>query len=389
MESRLKSCVLISAVGAALAFTGCGSNNSSQSPPPCQISLPSPSGLEVLYGINNSNLLNQFVAAAIDPSSGALSPMNVLPPATFGGGIVAVHAQFLYISGPPVNFAPPSNWGLYGYSLDQTTGAPTMLPGSPFPLPSGAFPQGLASLPNSYFFYVADSGRIDAYTVDGKTGVPAAVPGSPFSSGSNPQLAADPTGKFLYASDDDPPGGVLAFTVSSNGALTPVTGSPFTIPGQTVGNSQPFGIVDTSKFVYTALEASNQIAAFSIDSNTGALTAVPGSPFAAGSSPGVLALANNFLYTTTGQGATVSGFSIDPSTGALTPATGSPFSISDSATLAADTSGRYLYVCLLANLYGFNIDPCTGALTRGAGSYQGNDGALWMTVVEFPSSGGQ
>jgi 6-phosphogluconolactonase (cycloisomerase 2 family) len=385
----MKSCVLISAVGAALAFTGCGSNNSSQSPPPCQITLPPPSGLEVLYGINNSGLLNQFVAATIDPGTGALSPMNVVTPPTFGGGIVAVHAHFLYISGPPIGFSSPSNWGLFGYSLDQASGAPTSLSGSPFSLPSGAFPQGLATLPNSYFLYAADSGRIDAYTVDSKTGVPTPIPGSPFTSGTNWQLAADPSGKFLYASDDDPPGGVLAFTVSSNGALTPVPGSPFTVPGQTVENSQPFGIVDTGKFVYAGLEASNQIAAFSIDSGSGALTPVPGSPFAAGSPPGVLALANNFLYATTGQGASVSGFNIDPSTGALTPVPGSPFSISDSATLAADTSGRYLYVCFLANLYGFNIDPCTGALTRGAGSYEGNDGALWMTVVEFPSSGGQ
>jgi 6-phosphogluconolactonase (cycloisomerase 2 family) len=255
-------------------------------------------------------------------------------------------------------------------------------------LPQGDFPGGTATLPNSYLLYVADANRIDVFTVDGKTGAPTPIPGSPFASGTNTQLAADPSGKFLYASDDDPPGGVLAFTVSPNGALTPVAGSPFTIPGQTVANSLPYTIVDTGKFVYTALTASNSIAAFSIDSKTGVLTPVPGSPFAAGTSPGVLALANNFLYAVNEKDGSISGYSIDTDSGALTQVSGSPFALSG-VTLAADLSGRYLYVSGLSTFQGYNIDAGTGALCTGVGSLQGIDGPLWLTVAEFPSSGGQ
>jgi hypothetical protein len=54
-----------------------------------------------------------------------------------------------------------------------------------------------------------------------------------------------------------------------------VTGSPFPIPGQTVSDSLPAGIVDTGTFVFVGLSGTNQIAAFAIVSGTGALTPVP------------------------------------------------------------------------------------------------------------------
>src|SRR6202012_4268773 len=102
-------------------------------------------------------------------------------------------------------------------------------------------------------------------------------------SGLNVQLVVDPSGKFLYASNDNdffgnnPTDSISAFTIEPSGALTPVPDSPFAIPGPGGGTSEPFGIVDTGSFVYAALL--NQVAAFSVDSTTGALAFVPGSPF--------------------------------------------------------------------------------------------------------------
>jgi 6-phosphogluconolactonase len=369
-----------------LGFSGCGSRGGTA----CSGSgcTPPPATPEILYGAPSSELLNQFINATIDPNTGGFSSVSVGTIPLFDtGGMVAVNVRFLYISTTFVNGLPNNGSEIFGYSINPTTGTLAPIAGSPFTLEADSPVQGLASAPNSYFLYAAVAGGIDAFTVNSATGVPTAIPGSPFASGNNPQLVVDPSGKFLYASDDDPPGGILAFTIGSSGALTPVQGSPFTIPGQTDANSVPFGIVDTGAFVYAALTATNQIAAFSIDSATGALASVPGSPFSDERNPAVLALADKFLYAVNEADGSISGYSISSSSGGLTQISGSPFA-SDSGELAADPSGRYLYDSTYEGILDFNINPDTGELTLGVASLS-NDGSLLLTIVQLPSPSAQ
>jgi 6-phosphogluconolactonase (cycloisomerase 2 family) len=339
------------------------------------------SNAEFLYGAPADDRLNIFPAMAINPLNGGFSNFfNVIAPPPFNcsGGSVAV-GKFLYVSLPVGCQNQVSQ--IAGYLVHPATGALTALDGSPFRLPKGAIPGGLATAPNTNLLYVADaSGSIEVFKVDSATGVPKAIRGSPFASGNNSQLVVDPSGKYLYASEDTTPGGVLAFSIGTSGAITPVPGSPFLIGGSTTFfNHQPFGIVDTGKYVYTALGASNQIAGFSIDSQTGSLTPVPGSVFPTGNGPGPLAWTGNFLYTVNQSDGTVSGYSIDAATGVLTTVPGSPFG-QDGALLTVDLSGKYLYLSEDRGIQGFNINPTTGALSQGVGSHD-NNGALWLTVV--------
>jgi len=364
----------------SLSLTGCGTSTSQTAPCSSGAGSISSSGPEFLYGAPNTALLNLFLTATINANTGGFSSVSFTGlPLLASLGMIAVDAQFLYISAPLLT---GNGAQIFGYSISPTNGAITPIVGSPFSVGPGAFPEGLATVPKTYILYAADADRIDAFTVDSVSGVPTAIPGSPFASGSNQQLVVDPSGKFLYASDDDPPGGVLAFTIDAAGALSAVPGSPFTIPGGASANSQPYGIVDTGSFVYTGLTAANQIGAFSIDSATGALTAVPGSPFPAGNDPTVLALANNFLYVVNEQDGSISGYSINPTSGVLTPVPGSPFTVGGS-TLTVDVSGTYLYVSTLDGLQGYNIGP-SGALTCGVARV-GTDGSQLLTVVQVPS----
>jgi hypothetical protein len=360
----------------ALALAGCGST----APVVCNSGnggCPSPGpGREILYGFPDSALLNTSLTATINPPTGGFSTVSIETGPLGASGMAAVNTQFLYVSlnGPQLS----------GYSINPTNGTLTPVAGSPFSFPASTVLQGLAAAPNGLFLYAADAGRIDGFSVNRGTGIPTAIPGSPFASGTNAQLVVDPSGKFLYASDDDPPGGILAFTIDSSGALTPVSGSPFVIPGQTVSNSRPLGIVDNGSFVYAALADSNQIAAFSIDSGTGAITPVPGSPFPAGDDPTVLTLTNNFLYAVNWTDGSISGYGVNPGNGVLAPIPGSPFG-SDGSTLAADPSGKYLYVSLSVGIQVYNINSVTGALTLGPAGIS-NDGSLWLTIVQLPSS---
>ncbi|MFY9989332.1 MAG: beta-propeller fold lactonase family protein [Chthoniobacterales bacterium] len=73
---------------------------------------------------------------------------------------------------------------------------------------------------------------------------------------------------------------VWGYSIALNGALKPVTGSPFA-----TGRLPYWVAVDPSaEFVYVANQTDNTVSAYKIGSK-GGLTAVPGSPFAAGNIP--------------------------------------------------------------------------------------------------------
>jgi 6-phosphogluconolactonase len=331
-------------------------------------------GREVLYGFASSRL-NISETAMIDLCTGGFKSASSGPVPFFASSYaVATKAGFLYISNASQIFV---------YSIDQANGKIMQIAGSPFF--SFAPPvsiQGLATSPDGRFLYGADaSGNIFAFRLNKASGVPTELRGSPFASGPNSQLVVDPSGKFLYATDDDVVGSVLAFAIDSEGALSAVAGSPFVIasPNGANLNTEPYGILDTGSFVYVALSGTNRVAAFSVDSESGALTRVPGSPFLAGNAPFFFAISHNFLYVVNDADGTVSGYSIDSSSGGLTPVPGSPFG-SGGGTLAIDPSEKYLYLGTFKGVQGYNINPTTGALSVGSGSL-GEQGDLWLTIV--------
>jgi 6-phosphogluconolactonase (cycloisomerase 2 family) len=341
-------------------------------------------GREVLYGFAISRL-NLSETATIDVCTGGFKSVSGGPVPFFANSFaVATKAGFLYISNSFINGSSNNGSQIFVYSIDQANGKISQIAGSPFFLfPPPVSIQGLATTPDGRFLYGADaSGNIFAFRLNKTTGVPTSLPGSPFASGPNSQLVVDPSGKFLYATDDDAIGSVLAFAIDSAGALSPVPGSPFVIASPNVNlNTEPYGILDTGSFVYVALSATNQVAAFSVNSDTGALTHVPGSPFSAGNAPSFFAIAHNFLYAVNAADGTVSAYSINPSSGALTPVPGSPFG-SGGGTLAIDPSEKYLYLGTFKGVQSYDINSATGALSSGPGTL-GEQGDLWLTIVSL------
>ena len=370
-------------VALSFALTSCGTNRPAVCAVPASSSgstctcgsgteaCPIQPGPEFLYAVGSS----QILTFSIDHTSGALATIGSVPGPSMSLSLTAVNDQFLYAS-------DSLNAQLDGFSINQATGALTTLASSPFSTGTISFPVGLASPAGDSLLYAADAGRVDAFTVSA-SGIPTAISSSPFPSGSGLFLTVDPSGGFLYTAIDDPTGtgGVFAYTIDSAGALTAVPGSPFALPGQTGSNSRPFGIVDTGSYVYVALSATNQIAAFSITSSTGALVPVPGSPFSAGATPTTLVFASGFLYALNDGG--ITGYSINSANGALTPLSGSPFAIVG-GSMAADSFGEYLYSNGLAGIQAFNVNFTSGALTLVAGSPFPASATTAMTVVQIP-----
>jgi len=290
----------------------------------------------------------------VDSATGALGTPSASPGPSSSLGIAAVNNTFLYAS------ESRSSGSIEAWTIDQNTGQLSLVAGSPFALGAFSLPAGLAAADK--FLYVADVGKIDAFEA-GSTGILSAVPGSPFAAGINLYLALDPRDRFLFAANDGPPASVLGFSIDpSTGALAPVPGASFPVTTNSTSPVQLGQIVvdATGKFVYVAVTFSNQVVAFSIASN-GSLTAVPGSPFAAGTTPQSMTTVKNFLYVSNALG--ISGFSIDESNGVLTPLAGSPFPI-HVGPITTDSSGSYLYGSAAAGMLSFRIDPSTGALTE-------------------------
>ena len=84
---------------------------------------------------------------------------------------------------------------------------------------------------------------------------------------------------------------------------------------------------DTARFAYVTNGGANSVSRYDINASTGALTPVPGSPFAAGSIPFSVAVSSDgqFAYVANNAGNNVSAYTIDATTGALTLVPDLPF----------------------------------------------------------------
>jgi 6-phosphogluconolactonase (cycloisomerase 2 family) len=244
------------------------------------------------------------------------------------------------------------------------------------------------------FAYVAneDGNNVSGYIIDRASGKLSPIEGSPFTTGkSGPtSVVVDPAGRFLYVTNQHASDNVVAgFSIDCDtGKLTPIPGSPF------AAGSGPSSIaIDPSgKFSYVANFGSNNISAFRIDDNSGRLMPVAGSPFPAGSSPSSVTVdpLGKFVYVTNQSSDNVSGYTIDSVTGALTAVTGSPFAAGSSpVSVTVDPNDRFVYVANQSsdNISGYSIDPTTGALTPLGTSPFGPVAGGFTSVTVGPTGG--
>jgi 6-phosphogluconolactonase len=280
--------------------------------------------------------------------------------------------------------------------LIGTDGTLSQINASPFPAKGVS---ALAINPAGTLLYATNSGpdTVTGFSVAG--GTLTALAQGPVGVGTNPASAStDPTGTFLYIGNLNS-NNVSGFTInSSTGALTAISGSPFSVP-----SAASWVTVDPNpldKFVYvTGLLPDSAISTFSFDPMTGVLTAV-GTPFTSGlSNPAVIAFnsAGTFAYTANYGSGTVSAFSVNGTTGTLTQLAGSPYTAGGGASgVALDPSGSYLYVSnqIDGTVSAFSIDAATGELTSLGPAVAAGTGPAQIVVdptgkfVYVPNSGG-
>jgi 6-phosphogluconolactonase (cycloisomerase 2 family) len=230
------------------------------------------------------------------------------------------------------------------------------------------------------FAYVANSGSgtISAYSIDRQTGALTALSSSPVAVPGSVQLyeaRIAPSGKFLYVVDDNSPGKVYAFSIDqSSGTLTAVSGSPFA-----AGNgSQSLAFDATGAYLYVANLTDNTISGYTVNASTGALTELANSPYAAlgnNPQPSQIVTAGNYLYVADSGTNVVEFFAVAAGTGELSrPSTEKPAATDTGpVSVAVSASGSVLFTANTGSgqqgsISAFKISSSTGSLTAVAGN---------------------
>jgi YVTN family beta-propeller protein len=183
----------------------------------------------------------------------------------------------------------------------------------------------------------ANPGWIFGYSV-GSSGALTPVSGSPWKAGVKPTaLTADPTSRFLYATDFAS-SQLIGYSIQSGGVLDFLINGPF----KTGNEPSAITIDPRGKYIYLTNELDNSVSSYTIDLATGTPTGnvnVTGSPVNATDTQPVAVLVDpalgRFVYTANHLGDSVSGFELNPDTGTVLPTQATPYPTGASPTALA------------------------------------------------------
>jgi DNA-binding beta-propeller fold protein YncE len=248
-----------------------------------QTTLPAP---KFLYSTDNAG--GKVHGYLVNPTTGSIKPTGQNPPWAHWGPTRTASDK----AGYRLYVINQGSKDLNAYFVNRTNGYLSSVPGSPFKI--GVTPTDVKVHPSGHYVYVtAQSNWVYAFHVQ-SNGSLATVPGSPFSSSSKPQaLAIDPQGKYLYvsnypASSTAATSKVDAFIISStDGALTPVPGSPYVEPNSPncSNGAWDMAIHPSGNFLVLP-NMCEGIVVYRIGRTTGTLSLVKGSPFPVPYPPG-------------------------------------------------------------------------------------------------------
>jgi 6-phosphogluconolactonase len=316
------------------------------------------------YAYVANQTANTISAFSINSTNGLLTPVPGSQFASTGAAPVALvvdpNGGFLYVANNASNTV-----GIF--AINNTTGALTV---TDFSVLVGSSPAALCVDPSGRYLYVANSGSntVSAFAIQNGFATPV---GSPVAAGNQPvALQTDPGGNFLYVTDFAD-GNVTVLAIdSTTGSLSGVSGSPF--GGGSGAGAVSIAVDPVGSFAYVANRTAATITAYSIDPTTGALAA-SGSPLATTSAPQSITVgpaAANFVYAANVTSSNyVASYAIGSSNGALTLSS-TAIARSLPVAVAVDPSGQFVYAANQnsGNVSVFTVDAATGALTEVTGS---------------------
>lgn len=294
----------------------------------------------------------------------------------------------------------PSSGNVSAYLINAATGTLTPVPGSPFA--AGRMPSSFTVNPAGTFAYVtnSESRDISAYRINAANGALTPVPGSPFAAGKEiPALVAfNPAGTFAYVEESPEStesarqgafGDVLAYRINTaTGALTPVPGGPFAAGW---GEDAPYFVAVNPAGTIAYV---NDTLAYRINADTGALAPVPDKQ------PVFFSVPNSIMSNTVGtlvyaydnvgprdKPFKITAYRVNTTTGGLTPISDSSLGTDGAPNnVTVNPTGTLLYVANTvsaqnSSVTAFRINATTGALTPvPGGPFVAAKGILYITI---------
>jgi 6-phosphogluconolactonase len=343
---------------------------------------------------NNQSQPNTITGFLVN-SDGSLTQITGSPFATGGNGQNGFDQALAITTFPGKNYLYAANGGdgtISAFRIDPATGNLSHAPGSPFATNNQSANYSLAITPDNRFLFVASDGSplIHVFAISPQTGGLREVSGGPFNLNSSfIGLKVSANGQFLFAGVINMQA-VAVFQISQSGSLSAVPASPFAASGFV-------GAITTNCAGNFVFAATSGVDVYSLGAN-GSLTPVPGSPFPNGSNNGsfdlVLSPSNQFLFVSESSlfngSAAVSAFKVSAH-GRLSLVKGSPFPVTDvNSGIAITSKGDFLYTVLFiaSEVDGRRVET-DGTLTPVPGTPFATGGhsvaGLVESVVTFPA----
>ena len=373
---------ILLALSGLLPLCGCGSSSTNEGGP------PPPSSANRFAYVSNINA-DTVSAYKIDSSTGGLAPIGGSP----YGGVSSPTGMAMSPTSDLLAVGSIDGPGVSIFRVDKKTGSITVVAGSPFLTSGDGYPIRSVFHPSGKFLYSAmipsTTSNIHAFSVDPSTGALSPVPGSPVAGQTLPGLggvysvAMDRDGKYLYSSG--PFMGISAYAIdTTTGALSQLPGSPF-VPGGAFFNSV-LAVHPSGNLLYMADFDADAVRVFPI-AGDGALGAeITGSPFSSGAGPRDIALdsSGKFAYIPSEGDLSVSAFAINATTGALT-LVNTANTGNGPSSVTVDSSGKLLYLTNYwdGNVSAYAINQASGSLTSISGSpFIAQDGAISVVTTK-------
>jgi 6-phosphogluconolactonase (cycloisomerase 2 family) len=166
------------------------------------------------------------------------------------------------------------------------------------------------------------------------------------------QTSAAAHNRFVYVNNQSQPNTISAYQIGSGGVLMQLTNSPITIGGNGASGpieSMAFAATKAGPILYAANGGDPSISALVVDTRSGNLTPIAGSPFAVNDSVGAgtydMATSpdNRFLFVANESNTDIHVYAIAPGTGSLAEVSGSPFVSNASISgLWVTANGKFL-----------------------------------------------
>jgi 6-phosphogluconolactonase len=354
-----------------VVFAGCGG---STHPHPCDAALDACVLQRFVYATTAANKVLVFPVS----QTGTLGAPTSIPVSAIAGSVAVSQ------SSGELFFADHVNGRVSAFAIG-TNGQYSSAPGSPYSAAGIGSLGAVATTPDGRYVYVAGAGGgIHGFSV-ASNGSLGQVPGSPFTVVANcVDAVVDSAGKFLFVISGS---SISVFAINANDGSLTTAGSPVALPALTLPTAGMAATVsgNGTTFLFVALGATNSVAAFSVDTSTGALMPVAGSPFSTGNAPFNLAATSNAVYVTNNLDGTISAFTWDKNTGVLTAISGSPFSAAWGGGLTS-LGGQYLYVTSVNNVFPPFVNSILGYSIGSSGAISPLPGSPYSPGVQL--SGG-